>query len=419
MPELAVIHRKGQTKGQHKMGMAASQARLLCITARIHDVEYQAQSIQSAKVQLATQQDQVYNDYINALDADVLTLSIMNSDGTKSTIAANFNTLCSANRANAADGQGIALFDNRGRLIVENDVFDNYKKATAAGLTDPYQMALYMALGEGYTRKISGLNLTETAKENGGILFQDKMKLAEQAVYESISKSENPDKNLDSIYNSLTELTGSNDIYNRNAVKEEDRETYDELLKQYRNRLYTNSNYQAKLVQEAMKADSDSSSNDADFNLDDILDNNLFRNYLETFLQIQANNGNIVPISDFDGPQGDAANNSDWLTAMVQCGAIRIERSSTDRKGNLTLSSTSPASDQVISYTDKTSVDSTASKKAQAKYEHDLKNLESKDKKFDMDLSKLETERTALTTEYNSVKKVIEDNIDRTFGIFS
>ena len=36
-----------------------------------------------------------------------------------------------------------------------------------------------------------------------------------------------------------------------------------------------------------------------------------------------------------------------------------------------------------------------------------------------MTLSKLETERTALTTEYGSVKKVIEDNIDRTFGIFS
>ena len=46
------------------MGMAASQARLLCITARIHDVEYQAQAIQAAKVQLATQSDQVYQEYL-------------------------------------------------------------------------------------------------------------------------------------------------------------------------------------------------------------------------------------------------------------------------------------------------------------------------------------------------------------------
>ena len=48
-----------------------------------------------------------------------------------------------------------------------------------------------------------------------------------------------------------------------------------------------------------------------------------------------------------------------------------------------------------------------------------MKDINMKDKKFDMDLSKLETERTALTTEYESVKKVITDNIQRTFGIFS
>ena len=35
-----------------------------------------------------------------------------------------------------------------------------------------------------------------------------------------------------------------------------------------------------------------------------------------------------------------------------------------------------------------------------------------------MDLSKLEAKRAALTTEYESDKKVIEDNIERTFGIF-
>ena len=36
-----------------------------------------------------------------------------------------------------------------------------------------------------------------------------------------------------------------------------------------------------------------------------------------------------------------------------------------------------------------------------------------------MELSKLETEREALKTEYDSVKKVVSDNIERTFGIFS
>ena len=52
-------------------------------------------------------------------------------------------------------------------------------------------------------------------------------------------------------------------------------------------------------------------------------------------------------------------------------------------------------------------------------YENALRNINKKDKEYDLTLSKLETERSALTTEYDSVKKVIQENIDRTFGIFS
>lgn len=71
------------------MGMAASQARLLTITARMHDVEYKAQSIQNAKIQLSTQSDQVYQEYLEALDATTLTVDDINGN----TITANFNNL--------------------------------------------------------------------------------------------------------------------------------------------------------------------------------------------------------------------------------------------------------------------------------------------------------------------------------------
>jgi predicted nuclease with TOPRIM domain len=83
------------------------------------------------------------------------------------------------------------------------------------------------------------------------------------------------------------------------------------------------------------------------------------------------------------------------------------------------MNGTSPSSDSSLSYTETTSIDKTALAKAEAKYEHDLEEINKKDKKFDLSLSKLESERTALTTEYDSVKKVIQDNIERTFGIFS
>ena len=109
------------------MGMAASQARLLCITARIHDVEYQAQSIQNAKLQLATQQDQAYQEYNKALDATTLTVNSINiKSGETSIISANFNNLCSKNRVTAADGNNFALRDSHGRLVVEDDIEEGF-----------------------------------------------------------------------------------------------------------------------------------------------------------------------------------------------------------------------------------------------------------------------------------------------------
>ena len=49
-------------------------------------------------------------------------------------------------------------------------------------------------------------------------------------------------------------------------------------------------------------------------------------------------------------------------------------------------------------------MDKTALAKAEAEYEHKTKQIDQKDKKFDNDLSKLETERTALTT-FNGQKE--------------
>ena len=51
------------------MGMAASQARLLALTSRMHDIELRAQNLESQKLSLATQEDAAYQKYCDALDA--------------------------------------------------------------------------------------------------------------------------------------------------------------------------------------------------------------------------------------------------------------------------------------------------------------------------------------------------------------
>ena len=104
---------------------------------------------------------------------------------------------------------------------------------------------------------------------------------------------------------------------------------------------------------------------------------------------------------------------------MIQCGQISISIIGEDDKGDMQFGATSPSSDISLSYNTTSSIDSTAVKKAEAEYEHKLSEIQRKDKKFDLELSKLETERDALDKQREGLKKVIKDNVEITFGIFS
>ena len=63
------------------MGMSASQARLLSLTARQHDVELRAQKLQADKLRLANDSDRVYLTYLNALNARKVQYSRIEADG--------------------------------------------------------------------------------------------------------------------------------------------------------------------------------------------------------------------------------------------------------------------------------------------------------------------------------------------------
>lgn len=75
------------------MGLSASQARLLTLTARQHAIEYKAQKLEAEKLQLANDSDQVYNTYLNALDAKKIQYKHVDNDGSITFIDANFASL--------------------------------------------------------------------------------------------------------------------------------------------------------------------------------------------------------------------------------------------------------------------------------------------------------------------------------------
>ena len=78
------------------MGLSSSQARLLTLTSRQHEIEYKAQKLQAQKLQLANDSDKVYQDYLNKLDAKKIQYRVVNNDGSMYFADGNFNDLTAA-----------------------------------------------------------------------------------------------------------------------------------------------------------------------------------------------------------------------------------------------------------------------------------------------------------------------------------
>lgn len=412
------------------MGMAASQARLLCLTARQHDVEFQAQAIQNAKLQLATQSDQVYEEYLAALDANSLVISASNN-GTNSNIVANFNNLCSSNKVIPADGSNYILRTKNGKLVVEDFIEEGYYdyKNSVNNDHNAYHFALYM------------LNGGEEFPTNNGS-DNEILDALRQAECEVIMQYYDDDPKLQELYNNVIDRrypnddSGNNDdpddnihVYDENGDwnptgwenpfsdadlnatgTPEQKKDYNDAVTALMDHLYKN---YANEIFNTAKGITDPE------DYVDIEEDPKFNYYVNIFNCIESCGG-CVSIDEYNGPNGDAASNSEWLQNMILSGQFIIQTITDDKNepNKLKFDTISPNSSISLSYMPTSSIDSTAEKKAEAEYEHKMKQINQKDKKFDLDLSKLETERSAIKTELDNIKKVIDDNIKKTFGIF-
>ena len=117
-------------------------------------------------------------------------------------------------------------------------------------------------------------------------------------------------------------------------------------------------------------------------------------------------------------PGDDKMKDSEWLYTQLSIGNLTlVEQTQQDANGdgsndwsNISWSS-GDASLQTVS-------DDREIAKAEAEYETVMAEIESKDSRYDMELKTIDTEHSAVQTEIDSVKKVIDKNIERTFKIF-
>ena len=115
-------------------------------------------------------------------------------------------------------------------------------------------------------------------------------------------------------------------------------------------------------------------------------------------------------------------NSPEYLKYAIENGLITIEQvqfvnPSDANSGLENVAWTSVIFDTIVDVTEQK--DQIAITKAETEYEQALSDIEAKDKQLDVRMKKLDTEHNALQTEYDSIKGVIEKNVERNFKIFS
>lgn len=107
------------------MGISASQARLLTITARLTSNEYESQQISNAKMRLATQSEQASSDYIAALNTKQLLFTTYDAQGSSVNEKLTANSLFQyADMKNQ-----YALINTSGQALISQQDAHNFEEA--------------------------------------------------------------------------------------------------------------------------------------------------------------------------------------------------------------------------------------------------------------------------------------------------
>lgn len=139
-------------------------------------------------------------------------------------------------------------------------------------------------------------------------------------------------------------------------------------------------------------------------------------------------NGNIIVNKEdttsmrYEVLEDGLMNSAEWLKYALESGTITLERVNYENPTEEGTGLKNAAWTSII-YTNaldiSTQTDEAAIAKAEAEYEATTKDIEAKDKQYDSMLKLLDTEHSALQTEYDSVKSVISKNMERTLKMYS
>ncbi len=151
------------------MGLAASQGRYLCLTARMSDLVYEGQQISQQRMVLAQESSAIAEEYNKALSNTVMRAAIVGKDGQVENQRLTYNVITSKD---PFVGLGMRIVDANGYVVVPGKAFSldvEYEDEAGRTVNESYQTAdsfinAYMTdLDEGKAKELSTYSLDELA----------------------------------------------------------------------------------------------------------------------------------------------------------------------------------------------------------------------------------------------------------------
>lgn len=399
------------------MGMAASQARLLSITARLTDNENSGQNLSQSKMRLADRTQQINSDYMAALNATKLTVltGFNGSNPTYSDISYNLMT----GYETIALGKQYVVTDKKGRVLVTDKQAQAFQKGNG-------NLNVFLA-NLGYS--LIDIKIPDPNNSAEMDVAMEKVHKAWDTYFKSVGKGfgdpEHDDgANITFGYTDF-EKNGAYDGYvgygylgddpvsgqpmtnplNYEGTTQEQRELYD----------YAFALTEAVLNQRTIKPDPNDPSKDYQVNKScaQSLKTNADANssgmitHLTNLFYKMAEAGYYT-----EKDESKTIKDNKWFEEQLRKGELLLECYSTKEKKFISTAYDEDSSIQEVE-------DERQIALVEAKYTMDMTEVEQQDSKIDMELKRIDTEHNALQTEYDAVKGVIDKNVEKTFNIFS
>lgn len=289
------------------MGLASSQARLLNLTTRMHQIEYKAAKLEAEKLQMANESTKAYEDYLEALETTKVQYKILTTDGSVS----------------YQDVNNYQDFINAGYAIqFNNHVYDGTAAFAVNDSPEYVKTTPVTVIQDDIVNNVYAWGPTEPGD-----------------YYPSISTADK--------------------FYHEDEVDTAEQKTL---------------NF-AQLCHDAFGADV----NTPPANVSEVITNLI-------------NSGDVTLVERKD------------VNIFTQPSEVDFDSYETSVAINTGLREVQ---------------DESLLRKAEAKYEANMKKIDMKDRKFDQDLAALEAERNAIKQEMETLKTVAKENVERTFKLFS